>query len=212
MPKSSSPCGSTSVCCASQMRPSSLLTVVMRGLRACGCDDDLFVLGDVRCQLPPPVSRRSSRLRRATPLWPRRNRAWRARPSRAVQLGADAGRKGARIRRRIARPLRGGYGCRCLGLRRSHLFPLFEQARVHGAHHATQAGDELFDGFAAEAHRHRLVERAEGLGQIAQKHALEALQAEVTNVVVEAAEAFEDFSRDRLSARCCPRRSTDASP
>ena len=29
--------------------------------------------------------------------------------------------------------------CRCLGLRRAHFFPLFEQTRIHGARH-TEAG------------------------------------------------------------------------
>ena len=88
---------------------------------------------------------------------------------------------------------RGIEGCRVAGV-----LPLVHQARVHRAHHKAQPRDNVAQALVALLDGYGAVERTVGLCQVAKQNALGAGDAELLNVTLKIARAFQHIAQDTL--------------
>ena len=84
------------------------------------------------------------------------------------------------------------------GRRVAGVLPLVHQARVHRAHHKAQPRDNVAQALVAFLDGHGAVERTVGLCQVAQQNTLGAGDAELLNVALKIARAFQHIAQDAL--------------
>ena len=82
-------------------------------------------------------------------------------------------------------------GCRVAGV-----LPLVHQARVHRAHHKAEPRDNVAQTLVALLDGHGAVERTVGLCQVTQQNALGTGDAELLNVTLKIARAFQHIAQD----------------
>ena len=87
-------------------------------------------------------------------------------------------------------------GVECSGV--AGVLPLVHQARVHRAHHKAQPRDNVAQALVALLDGYGAVERTVSLCQVAQQNALGAGDAELLNVALKIARAFQHIAQDAL--------------